>query len=138
MPVNDSTRYGILAIGYIATHPKDGPIAADTISKEYDIPIIYLLKIMQGLARVGILSSKPGPHGGFVLGRPPEQLSVLSIIEAIEGFAPKRVELLESPIKERFFSKVVETCERALAEHNKFLAEVTLAEVIGSKSKLKK
>lgn len=51
----------------------------------YDLPGPYLNKQLQALTRAGILSSTPGPRGGFRLARDPETLSLLDIIVAIEG-----------------------------------------------------
>lgn len=51
----------------------------------YDLPAAYLNKQLQALVRAGILTSTPGPKGGFRLARRPEDLSLLDIIVAIEG-----------------------------------------------------
>lgn len=51
----------------------------------YDLPPAYLNKQLQALTRAGILSSTPGPRGGFRLDRDPDQLSLLDIVVAIEG-----------------------------------------------------
>jgi Rrf2 family protein len=53
----------------------------------YDLPAPYLNKQLQALARAGVLSSTPGPRGGFRLARDPEQVSLLDIVVAIEGRA---------------------------------------------------
>ncbi|MDO8302629.1 MAG: Rrf2 family transcriptional regulator, partial [Sedimentisphaerales bacterium] len=74
MEISNSTKYGLMAAGYIASHPKDGNIMSLTVAKEYGIPLEYLLKILQQLCKVGILQSKRGPHGGFVIGRDPSEI----------------------------------------------------------------
>ena len=51
----------------------------------YDLPAPYLNKQLQSLARAGVLSSTPGPRGGFRLARDPEDVSLLDIVVAIEG-----------------------------------------------------
>lgn len=51
----------------------------------YDLPAPYLNKQLQALTRAGLLSSTPGPRGGFRLARDPEQVSLLDIVVAIEG-----------------------------------------------------
>ena len=47
MKISRSTGYGILAAGYIAKSEKGGIVLSQTISKEYNIPLEYLLKILQ-------------------------------------------------------------------------------------------
>ena len=51
----------------------------------YDLPPAYLNKQLQALVRAGILSSTPGPRGGFRLAVEPENVSLLDIVVAIEG-----------------------------------------------------
>lgn len=53
----------------------------------YDLPAAYLNKQLQALTRAGVLSSMPGPRGGFRLARDPEDVSLLDIVVAIEGRA---------------------------------------------------
>jgi Rrf2 family protein len=58
---------------------------AGRIAKEYDFPTEYLLQVMQQLVRAGVLTSKKGPNGGFTLARPAKEITMLQIIEAIDG-----------------------------------------------------
>jgi Rrf2 family protein len=51
----------------------------------YDLPAAYLNKQLQALTRAGILTSTPGPRGGFRLARSPETITVLDIVTAVEG-----------------------------------------------------
>jgi len=85
MKISRSTGYGILAAGYIAKSEKGGIVLSQTISKEYNIPLEYLLKILQQLVRANILRSKRGPRGGFVLSKSPSKITMLEIIEAVDG-----------------------------------------------------
>ena len=85
MRVSRSTGYALLAAGYIAKHQGKGVILSQTISKEYDIPLEYLLKILQQLVRANVLRSKRGPRGGFSLAKPASKISMLEIIEAVDG-----------------------------------------------------
>jgi Rrf2 family protein len=54
----------------------------------YDLPVAYLNKQVQALVRAGIASSISGPRGGFRLARPPERISLLDVVTAIEGPDP--------------------------------------------------
>ena len=63
MNVSRSAGYGMMAVGYIARHDNEGPVLANAVSKEYDIPTDYLLKILQQLVRTNILRSTRGPRG---------------------------------------------------------------------------
>ena len=55
------------------------------ISKDLDIPTPFLFKILQNMVRSKILSSNKGPHGGFGLAKKASDISLLEIIQAIDG-----------------------------------------------------
>lgn len=63
----------------------DTPVPTGTLAAFYELPPAYLNKQLQALVRAGILTSTPGPRGGFRLARAPEAVSMLDIVAAIEG-----------------------------------------------------
>jgi len=129
MKISNSTVYGILAIGYIAKH-KDKPIIlSQEISKEYKIPLEYLLKIMQEMVKVNILRSKRGPRGGFSLARPLSKITLLDIVESIDGPMVSRLELTEIAPKEKFSKKAETVYEKALTEARKVLKQAKLSDL---------
>jgi Rrf2 family iron-sulfur cluster assembly transcriptional regulator len=79
-------KYGIRAVIFIASRP-DQKIntGLKQISDELRIPLPYLAKILQVLSRKKILHSSKGPHGGFYLLIPAAKLTLMDIIEAIDG-----------------------------------------------------
>lgn len=58
---------------------------AREIAAEEDTPLFYLAKTLQQLARRGILNSVKGPNGGFSLNRPTRKISVMDVVEALDG-----------------------------------------------------
>lgn len=60
-------------------------VPAARLAAFYDLPAAYLNKQLQALARAGIVSSVPGPRGGFQLARGPEAITLLDVVTAIEG-----------------------------------------------------
>jgi len=79
-------KYGIRAVLFIASKP-DQKIntGLKEISEKLKIPQHYLAKILQILARKKILHSTKGPHGGFSLLIPAAKLTLMDIIDAIDG-----------------------------------------------------
>lgn len=57
----------------------------DEISKETQVPNSFLAKILQRLGKASLVKSKRGVKGGFELTRPPQEISLLEVIEAIQG-----------------------------------------------------
>lgn len=79
-------KYGIRAVIFIASRPDQNiNTGLKQISDELRIPLPYLAKILQVLSRKKILHSSKGPHGGFYLLIPAEKLTLMDIIEAIDG-----------------------------------------------------
>ena len=84
--LSSTCKYGIRAVIFIASRP-DPKIntGLKQISEELRIPRPYLAKILQTLSRKKILHSSKGPHGGFYLLTPAGKLTLMDIIEAIDG-----------------------------------------------------
>lgn len=80
-----ATKYAIRAVCHLAALPPGERSQAKEISERLEIPYHYLSKILQDLARKGILDSSKGPGGGFRLAGPPERTSLYALIEAVEG-----------------------------------------------------
>ncbi|CAL9675512.1 hypothetical protein SUDANB95_07811 [Actinosynnema sp. ALI-1.44] len=63
----------------------DRAIPATRLAAYYELPAAYLNKQLQGLARAGLLTSTPGPRGGFRLARAPERITLMDVVSAVEG-----------------------------------------------------
>lgn len=84
--LSNTSKYAIRAVIYIALKSENGSkIGIKQISSELDIPTPFLGKILQSLAKHKLLSSTKGPHGGFGLGKDPYQISLMDIVEVIDG-----------------------------------------------------
>ena len=80
-----SAEYAIRAVVHLAMLAPGEYALAKTIAEETGIPSHFLAKILQELARDGFLKSSKGPGGGFRLGQAAEELSMLRIVEAVDG-----------------------------------------------------
>jgi len=85
MQVTRAAEYGVLGLLRLARHQPGQVVMLDEISREERIPRSFLAKIFQSLARAGLVRSARGTKGGFMLARPPETITTLEIIEAVEG-----------------------------------------------------
>jgi Rrf2 family protein len=130
MRISRSTGYGLLAAGYIARNEKDGIVLSQTISKEYDIPLEYLLKILQQLVRANILRSKRGPRGGFVLSKPVSRISMLEIIEAVDGPLVSQLNLEEHSRRDKFCTRSEKSYEQGLNAARAVYQKVKLSNLL--------
>ncbi len=77
--------YALMAMKHLAVRADGASASAREIAEQYDIPVELLAKVLQRLARRGLLTSLQGTRGGYRLARPTALISVADIIEAIEG-----------------------------------------------------
>jgi Rrf2 family transcriptional regulator, iron-sulfur cluster assembly transcription factor len=84
--LSNSCRYGIRAVIYLASQPATaGKTGIKKISNDLNLPTPFLAKILQQLAKQKILSSSKGPHGGFSLLKDPRKITLLDIVNTIDG-----------------------------------------------------
>ncbi len=130
MKISRSTGYALLAVGYIAQNRKQGIILSQTISKKYNIPLEYLLKILQQLVRVNVLRSKRGPRGGFSLAKPAKKITLLQVVEAVEGPMIKYLNLAEQARGVKFAAKAEQVYEKAIAQARGIFEKTKLADML--------
>ena len=77
--------YALMAMKHLAMRPDAASASAREIAGQYDIQIELMAKVLQRLARRGLLTSHQGTRGGYRLGRASSAISVADIIQAIDG-----------------------------------------------------
>src|SRR5712671_4565365 len=77
--------YGLIAMKHLALRGDQGSSSAREIAALYDIPIELMAKVLQRLVRRGLLASQQGTRGGYQLARAPLLISVVDVIQAIDG-----------------------------------------------------
>ena len=85
MRVSTRGEYGMRAMVALAHHYGSGPLSITDIARESSVPPAYLEQLIAPLRRAGIVESKRGAHGGYVLGRPPEEIRVGDVFRVMEG-----------------------------------------------------
>ncbi len=78
-------EYALRALTYITVNSDSELIRTQEIAEAEGLPAPFLAKLLQQLARSGILVSVKGPKGGFGLARPPKEISLLEVVTAIDG-----------------------------------------------------
>ena len=85
MRLSTKSRYGVRALFDIAYHSAKRPVQIQDISRRQEISPRYLEQIFQSLKRAGILKSKRGPQGGYILAKSLKDITVKDIVRATEG-----------------------------------------------------
>jgi len=85
MQITRASEYAMLGLLALARRPMGEVVMLDVVAREEDIPVSFLGKIFQSLARGKLVKSSRGSGGGFMLVRSPETITALEVIEAVEG-----------------------------------------------------
>lgn len=85
MQITRQADYAIRAVRYLAKQGQGKLVSTTTIAKEMKIPSSFLAKIISLLAIQGYLKTSRGARGGVTLARPPSDISLLDVVEVIDG-----------------------------------------------------
>ncbi len=85
MKVSLRATYGIMAAVDIAMHFGAAPVQAKSIARRQAIPARFLEQVLHGMKKAGLVSSVRGAQGGYVLLKKPSEVSVVEILEALDG-----------------------------------------------------
>ncbi len=84
MILSQPSKYGLRAVLYLAKHDPE-LVQGKEIAEALDIPVSYLAKILQDLSKRSVLVSSKGRGGGFKLARPANEITLMDVVESIEG-----------------------------------------------------
>lgn len=127
-----ASEYALLSLIYMAQKPL--PQDVDKISNEIKISKSFLAKILQNLAKFGILNSYKGANGGFILAKDIAEISLKDIIEGAEKHAPAVYECSIS--KDGCKKGIGDTCQiwsifnNLQIQVDAILGEITLKDII--------
>jgi Rrf2 family protein len=122
MKLQAKTRYGVRAVFDLAYHNAGGATQARDVARREGIPLRYLEQIFQDLKKAGIVDSRRGPRGGYILRRPPDAIPLGDVVRALQGplediFAPDDDEKKKAPVATGGGQVVTATLWRELGKH---------------------
>lgn len=85
MQLTLTADYAARVMIHLASRPFGDRVSRDILAEAGQVPAHFLSKILQALARSGLIVSRRGAAGGFALARPADQMTLLDVLEAIEG-----------------------------------------------------
>ena len=85
MKLTRASSYALHAVAYMAQQKTTVPVASHKIAATRGIPERFLLKVLKPLVSVRLLSSIKGPNGGYRLARPATEITMLDVVEAVDG-----------------------------------------------------
>lgn len=99
--LSKKTDYALIALKDLASSPEGSSSSAREIAARYNIPVELMAKVLQRLAKRGLLASHHGKRGGYDLARPATMISVADVIQAVDG-----------PVAVTACSDIDESCEQ--------------------------
>jgi len=94
MKLSKKSRYGLRALIDLAVYSENGHVALNSIAERNQISPQYLEQVFASLRKAGIVRSVKGAQGGYLLNDSPENITIASILEVLEGsylLAPEEI-----------------------------------------------
>ena len=85
MMFSTKAEYGVRVMVDLARRGGDEPVPLAEIAECEGLPLAYLEHLVARLRRAGLIESRRGAHGGYLLARPPAQITMAEVVEALEG-----------------------------------------------------
>lgn len=85
MKISEGVEWGLHCCAVLAFVPDQMAMPANRLAEFHELPAAYLAKHLQALSRHGIVESVPGPKGGYRLARPATEITMLDVVQAIDG-----------------------------------------------------
>jgi Rrf2 family protein len=134
MKLTRAATYALQAVAYMANQKKskeDHPIASHRIADERKIPERFLLKVLKPLVSAQILMSIKGPNGGYRLAKSPYDISMLDVVEAVDGPIRGTAPLNPRDPDHGLHRKLDQVCSHIADQMRKQLAKVRVSDLAG-------
>jgi Rrf2 family protein len=113
--ITSKSPYAVLALAELARSARADPVPVAELARRRDVPVQFLEQLFAVLRRAGIISSQRGVKGGYRFARAPSEVSVLEIVELLDGPLGRDAEGI--------FADAADAARRVLAE-------VTISDVV--------
>ena len=132
MLITKASEYAILSLIVLSNEQK--PMGSESLAGQLSIPKSFLAKILQSLAKKGILKSFKGINGGFSLAYETNKINMLDVMSAVEGKAPAVFEcspsIADCPSDRANICSIWPFLNKLQGKIDFFLSELTLADIL--------
>jgi Rrf2 family protein len=132
MKLSVTAGHAVRALAFLARQLPGPPVPSHMIARAHGLPELFLLKVLRPLVAAGVLLSVKGVHGGYRLARPAPRISLLDVVEAMDG--PVRGEVprwAAGPEGARLDARLQEACDAAAEVVRSRLRKVSTADLAG-------
>jgi Rrf2 family protein len=133
MKLSRASAYALTFLAHLAREKSDRPIPAHEAARLKGIPLHMLLKVLTPLEPAGILRTRRGPGGGHVLARAPKEITLLEVVEAVDGPLGGALQPVGDGEGKALDKQLQAVCDGAVGLVRERLSRVTLAELARGK-----
>jgi Rrf2 family protein len=133
MRLTRASSYALHAVAFMAAQKQNKPVASHAVAEARGIPERFLLKVLKPLVSARILHSIKGPNGGYRLARAASDISLLEVVEAVDGPIRGQAPLSEMANGSLLDKKLEAICDQTAELLRKQLHKVRMTE-LASKS----
>jgi len=126
--ISQTAEYALRAIVHMAKNPDDPHITRD-IAEATKVPSGYLAKVMQTLVKARLIRSRRGQGGGLALVRPPEAISILDVVNAVDPLQRIKTCPLELPEHRDKLCPLHHRLDQAMADIERALGNAQIADI---------
>ncbi|MFZ5979412.1 MAG: RrF2 family transcriptional regulator [Candidatus Zixiibacteriota bacterium] len=131
-----SLGYAVHALHYIASRDDRHPVLAREIADKFKMPYDSTLKILRQLAQAGLVTPHRGCRGGFTLVREAEAISLLDVVEAVDGPVEHGMEMPDGSGDRNLCTRTDNLFHEAALELRKKLQAFTLADLVAANDRI--
>src|SRR5207248_1053531 len=134
MKLTRASNYALHAVAFLAGQKHNRPVASHHIAAARGIPDRFLLKVLKPLVSARVLLSLRGPNGGYRLARNAEEISLLDVLEAVDGPVRGQAPLIEEsngPLN----NKLEAVCMQIAGQVREHFKKVHVSELLTGKGK---
>jgi Rrf2 family protein len=129
MKLTRASSYAIHALVFMATQKHNRPVASHHIAQARGIPERFLLKVLKPLVSARVLHSIKGPNGGYRLARPADEITMLEILEAVDGPIRGQSSFSRDETNGTLNKRLDQICNKAADEVRKQLHKVRISQL---------
>jgi Rrf2 family protein len=126
-----AASYAVHALVFMATQKQKGPMASHNIAKARGIPERFLLKVLKPLVSARLLLSIKGPNGGYRLAKPANEISLLEILEAVDGPIRGQNSFARDETDATLNRRLDQICNRTADQVRRQLQKIRLTDLTG-------
>jgi Rrf2 family protein len=131
MRLTRASSYALHAVVHMAAQKRNKPMASHHIARARGIPERFLLKVLKPLVSARVLHSIKGPNGGYRLARPASDVTMLEVVEAVDGPIRGQAPLSGVEGDGQLDRRLEIICDQSAEQIRKQLQKVRIAELTG-------